>query len=305
MKMPDRTVCSVLFAIMALGFFAEARAGLVNDVPSCYAVTHIKPAAMPYDKLIYILIDQTVKLTPDLEQSVVNNALRMVQPGSKFVIAEFSAFSQGRYLEVIHTGIEERPLAASRVDSTPIRAAHTLRRCLTMQAGFARRMVATTVARILKESKSTLDQSDIMLALKTVSKAIRTDPAQEKVVFVVTDGLENSSVTSFYMDNSVRNIDPSTEIAKAAAAHLFGNFGGASVYILGGAMMPPASNGTRAQRDGYRDPTVLGHLKAFWREYFTRSGACLVEFGEPALTRPVSYVNPQCKAAIPKARKTS
>ena len=289
---------------MALGSLSEARAGLVDDVPSCYAVTHIQPATVPYDKLIYILVDQTVQLPPDLEQSVVNNALRMVQPGSKFVIAEFSAFSQHRFLQVIHTGIVESPLAASRVNFTPITAARMLKRCLVVQMAYARRMVAMTLAKIMKASSSSLEYSDIMLALKTVSTAVAVDPAHEKTVFVVTDGLENSSVTSFYANDTVRDINPSAELAKAAAAHLFGNFHRASVYFLGGAVMPPVSQSSTTQRAGYRDPAILRDLKIFWRDYVANSNACLVEFGEPALTRPVNYVKPLCKPAMVEPAKT-
>jgi hypothetical protein len=276
-------------AVTTLVACGSAHAGLVNDVPSCYAATHIQPDAHPYDKLVYILVDQTVALDPALEQSVVDNSLRMLQPGSKFVIAEFSAFSQGRYLTVLHTGIIERPLDASRVNSTSIRAAKDLDQCLGQQGGFARTMVARTLAEVMKASTSSLDQSDILMALNTVSAAVAADPAQRKTVFAATDGLENSSLTSFYARGSVRDINPSNEMARAVNAHLLGDFGGALVYILGGAVMPPATLGTKAQRDGYRDPRTLSDLSQFWHNYFGRSNAHLVEFGEPALVEPVSY----------------
>lgn len=273
----------------AFAVCANAHAGLVNDVPSCYAATHIEPESQPYDKLVYILVDQTVSLGPTLEQSVVDNALRMVQPGSKFVIAEFSAFSQGRYLNVLHTGIVERPLASARINSTPMRAAKALDQCLGQQAGFARTMVAKTLAEAMKGSSSTLDQSDVLLAFKSVADAVAADPAQRKTVFAVTDGLENSTVTSFYARGAVRDINPAAELAKAAAAHMVGDFGGAKVYVLGGAMMPPATEGTKAQRNGYRDPRTLDDLSEFWRGYFAKGNARLVAFGEPALLEPVGY----------------
>lgn len=273
----------------ALALTSAAHAGLVNDVPSCWAATHLTPSGAPYDRLVYVLLDQTVQLDPTLDQSVVDNTMRLLQPGTKFVIAEFSAFSQGHYLNVLHTGILEKPLPASRVSNTPIQAAKQLSQCLGMQHGFAERMVMTTLAGVLKSSTASLDQSDIMQALKTVSTAVRDDPAKQKLVFVVTDGLENSSVTSFYAHNAARNIDPKVELAKAAAAHEFGNFGGATVYVLGGAMMPPAQHGTLAQMNGYRDPQTLLHLKRFWQGYFAHSDAVLAEFGEPALVTPVAF----------------
>ncbi|MEW6467110.1 MAG: hypothetical protein AB1434_14605 [Pseudomonadota bacterium] len=273
----------------ALSLISSANAGLVNDVPSCWAATHLAPSGAPYDRLVYVLLDQTVQLDPMLDQSVVDNTMRLLQPGTKFVIAEFSAFSQGHYLNVLHTGILEKPLPASRVSNTPIQAAKHLEQCLGMQRGFAQRMAIATLADVLKSSTASLDQSDIMQALKTVSTAVRDDPAKQKLVFVVTDGLENSSVTSFYAHNAARNIDPKVELAKAAAAHEFGNFGGATVYVLGGATMPPAQHGTQAQMNGYRDPPTLLHLKQFWQGYFARSNATLAEFGEPALVTPVAF----------------
>jgi hypothetical protein len=268
---------------------ANAHAGLVNDVPSCYAATHIEPETQPYDKLVYILVDQTVSLGAPLEQSVVDNALRMVQPGSKFVIAEFSAFSQGRYLNVLHTGIVERPLAEARINSTPMRAEKALDQCLREQDGFARTMVAKTLAGIMKAGSSTLDQSDILMAFRTVADAVAADPARYKTVFAVTDGLENSTVTSFYAHGSVRDINPEAELTKAVSAHMVADFGGAIVYVLGGAMMPPPAQGTKAQLDGYRDPHTLDDLSHFWRSYFAKANARLVAFGEPALVEPVNY----------------
>ncbi|WP_215852681.1 hypothetical protein [Acidithiobacillus ferrooxidans] len=282
-------VIRLTVAVLLVAAPASAWAGLVNDVPSCYAATHIAPPAKPYAHLIYILMDQTVKLPPALEQSAVNNALRMLKPGTKFVIAEFSAFSQGHFLQVVHTGIVEKPLAPSRIGSTSMVAARHLNVCLGMQYGFARKMVATSMASIMESSTSSLDQSDIMMAMKTVAPAIARDPAAQKVLFAITDGLENSSVTTFYGNGTVRVINPAVEMGKAIRNHLIGNFGGASVYVLGGAVMPPAATGTLAARNGYRDPQALINLKDFWRQYFAKSDGKLMEFGEPALVEPVAY----------------
>jgi len=164
--------------VCALALNSAAQAGLVNDVPSCWAAARLAPSGAPYDRLVYVLLDQTVQLDPTLDQSVVDNTMRLLQPGTKFVIAEFSAFSQGHYLNVLHTGILEKPLPASRVSNTPIQAAKHLAQCLGMQRNFAERMVMTTLAGVLKSSTSSLDQSDIMQALKTVSTAVRDDPAR-------------------------------------------------------------------------------------------------------------------------------
>lgn len=268
---------------------SPALAGVDNDVPSCYAATHIVPPTTPYDGMVYVLIDQTVLLDQTLQQSVLENAMRLIGPGVRFAVAEFSAFSQGHYLQVLHTGVIEKPLEAERVENTPIAAAKNLAQCLDKQKAFARQLAASSIVESLKSSTSSLDKSDVMLALKTVSSAIEADHAAKKVVFVVTDGLENSSISSFYSHNAVRKIDPKAELAKAKEAQVIGNFGGARVYILGGGMMAPAETGSKAQKNGYRDPDVLRNLSDFWRAYFLESHADLAEFGEPALISPVSF----------------
>jgi hypothetical protein len=62
-----------------------------------------------------------------------------------------------------------------------------------------------------------------------------------------------------------------------------------TAIVLGGAVMPPATSGTQAQRDGYRDSKTIHDLRAFWQGYFESSHAHLVEFGAPSLVTPVSY----------------
>lgn len=281
--------CLLVGSVAAFCATSPARAGLVDDVPSCYQANHIKPFATPYDHLIYVLVDQTVSLDKGLQRSALENINRLLVPGTKFVVAEFSAFSQGHYLQVLHTGIIERPIPKARqgdIVTTHLRAFKT---CLQEQVAFARHMALLTTDQVMQASTSTLHQSDILNALKTVAPAIASDSAKWKTLFVVTDGLENSSVTSFYAHNTVRAISASAELKKAKAAGLIGDFGGAKVYVLGGAMMPAAASGTLAERDGYRDPKTLHDLYDFWNKYFQAANAKLVEFGEPALVDPLRY----------------
>lgn len=281
----------VLFGL-ALGASCAvpAFAGLVNDVPSCYQAFGLpRPAAAAPDDLVYVLIDQTVRLTPDLQRSVLRNINGMIQPGSKFVVAEFSAFSQGRYLKVLHTGVVETPLPPAAYDNIPITKAPDIKACFKDQQAFAEKMADSTATNTMNAASFSLDQSDIMAAVQDVGQAIAQDPARRKTLFLVTDGLENSSVTSFYARDAVRDINPATEFEKAQRAKLLARLPGVNVYVLGAGLMQPATYGTLAQRNGYRNPTTMAHLKSFWDLYFKASGAQLKEFGEPALVEPVSY----------------
>jgi len=268
---------------------SQAFAGLVNDVPSCYAANHFKFKSSDYSRLAYILVDQTVILDPELQREAMNNAIRLLGPGTKFVVAEFSAFSQNRYLDVLNTGIIENPMTKEERDNVPVRTLGPFDNCMTGQARFSISLVEKAMKSAMQDSTDTLAQSDIMMALKTVSEAVAKDPAKQKVVFVVTDGLENSSVTSFYVRHGVRRIDPSKEMDKAEANHMIGNFGGASVYMMGVGVMPPAKVGTKAEREGYRDPKTLESLDEFWKRYFSASHAKLQETGNPALVTPPGF----------------
>ncbi|MDA8416726.1 MAG: hypothetical protein M0Z78_06635 [Betaproteobacteria bacterium] len=266
-----------------------AFAGLVNDVPSCYDANHYRFASRPYTKLAYILVDQTVALDPGLQKEAIDNATHLMGPGTKFVVAEFSAFSQQHYLDVINTGIIESPMTQDEHDNVPVHSLASFDVCMKGQAGFSLGMIRKDMAAIMSSASDTLAKSDIMMALKSISETVAKDSAKQKVVFVVTDGLENSSVTSFYAHDGVRLIDPETEIGKARANNMMGNFGGARVYIIGAGVMPPAKVGTQAERDGYRDPKTIDRLHRFWKGYFDQSNAKLVEFGEPALVSPVAF----------------
>ena len=274
---------SWLPAAAILLFSAPAMAGALNDVPSCYAAAHITPADQRgYSRLLYVLVDQTVTWNRDIESGIMDNLNANLTPGTKFVIADFSAFAQGRYLQVIHTGIIEAPMPPAQIGNTPIDAAKLLNACLADQRPYAVKMADDSTIAALTGSSGSLANSDILLTLQQVSSAIAADPAPDKALFLASDGLENSAVTSFYHHGAIRNIDPVRELARVQAAGLMGNFGGAKAFVIGGALPPPG-------RTPYENPLLLKHLAEFWTGYFQQSSATLVEFGEPALLQPVSF----------------
>jgi hypothetical protein len=262
---------------------ASAQAGTLNDVPSCYAAAHIRPAdGRGYSRLLYVLVDQTVAWNRDIESSIMDNLNQNLTPGTKFIIGDFSAFSEGRYLQVLRTGVIEAPMPASQIGNTPIEAAKLLNACLADQLPFALKMADGATVGALAGSNGSLNNSDILSALKQVSAAVATDPASEKILLLASDGLENSAVTSFYRRGAIRDIEPARELARAQAAGLIGNFGGAKIYVIGGALPPPGQT-------PYEGPLLLQHLAEFWTDYFKQSNAALTAFGEPEILVPISF----------------
>lgn len=98
---------------------------------------------------------------------------------------------------------------------------------------------------------------------------------KRKIVILASDMLENSTITSFYANNTIRQISPSKELNTIKTSGLFGNFGGAEMYVVGAGM----TNGAKK----YVDPKKLNALKSFWSDYFASSNANLKYFGTPAL----------------------
>jgi len=274
---------AITLAALLCGWGCAAEAGTLNEVPSCYAAAKIVPAdQLGYSRLLYVLIDQTVTWNRDIESSIMDNLNANLTPGTTFVIADFSAFAQGRYLQVLHTGIIEAPMPPAQVGNTPIDAAKVLNACLIGQRVYAVRLADAAAVAALTGSSGSLANSDILLTLQQVSAAIADDPAADKALLLASDGLENSAVTSFYRHGGIRDIDPARELARAEAAGLVGNFGGAKIFVIGGALPPPG-------RTAYEGPVVLQRLAAFWAQYFEKSDATLVAFGEPALLQPLSF----------------
>jgi hypothetical protein len=278
--MDRRGLKRILLACLAALMPLRAVAGVQNDVPSCYAANHVQPAVTDgYTRLIYVLIDQTVGWNDDLRGAILANLNANLQPGTKFVVAAFSAFAQGRYLHVIHTGIIEAPMPAAQVGNTAITTTRVFDECLADQRPYAVSLADASVQSALQSSSASLAHSDIMSALHAVSAPIAADPAGQRILLLASDGLENSATTSFYLGGAARDIDPARELERAGG--LIGDFGGAKVFVIGGGLPPEAG--------AYETPKLLHDLAAFWGLYFARSDARLVEFGEPALLQPVGF----------------
>ena len=278
-----------LIACLTLCATDHVRADAADGLPSCYAANGIKPFGPLYDKTFVVLIDQTVQLDQNLETQVLHSLDQMIQPGTHVIVGEFSAFSQGRYLNIAQNMVVEAPIPADRIGDVIATELDPFNRCLADQIGYAKRTAEQAAYSIMQNSTSSLAQSDIVMSLKDVSAPIESDRAASKVVLLVTDGLENSTVTSFYGHGTARDINPKMEMAKTQAAGMVGDFGGARIYLIGGALEPPAKVGARSERNGYRNPQMLVHLQDFWDQYFQASNAKLEGFGTPALLSPVQY----------------
>lgn len=263
-----------------------AHAGIVNDIPSCYAANKLTPA-LASEREFFILVDQTTPLDAGLLQSVRENVGRLVVPGSAFLVASFSSFGQGRYLEILTAGALELPIPTKARDDISVKLLHSFDKCLQDQLGYGQKIAAAALDKAMSGSSPDLARSDVMASLKELSGRVRQSTAREKIILVVSDMLEHSAVSSFYANRNVRLLDPSKEMKTAEAAQQIGDFSGARVFVLGAGLVQEKVAGKNKDSGVYRDPKTLSALKQFWEQYFSRSNAQLIEFGAPALLSPV------------------
>lgn len=270
-------------ALLTVGLTIGGAAQAQNMIRSCYDAKLAAPST-PRKVDLFVVIDQTTLLDGALKQAVANQVKPFLTAGNGFSVLVFSAFTQGKYTQVLTTGHLDHPLpTAIRNDiSKPLLSKFD--QCMKLQPLRATQLAGGALRQAFDGTSGDIAKSDVMASLRAISANVRQSTAAEKVVLVVSDMLENSSVSSFYSNQAVRKIDPEAEIKKATASEVLGDFGGARVYVMGAGLL---NNVDAHSKNQYRDPKTMQALRAFWRGYFERSKGQLMEFGEPALLNPI------------------
>lgn len=274
--------------LVAIGTAGAAMASAPTDVPSCYAALKMPMPAPSIEREIFVLLDQTTPLDANLQRSVMENVGRLVQPGTAYSIATFSAFGQGRYLELLSAGTLEQGLSESVRNSVGVKLLRSFDTCLVNQQAFARKAAAAALQQAMSGISADYAKSDVLASIKEMSSRVQQSQAPNKIFFLVSDMLENSGVSSFYANRNVRMLKPADEMKKAEAAGMLANLAGSRVFVLGAGLVQDVKSKSAKDSHIYRDPKVMATLKDFWSQYFERSQARLQEFGMPALVVPVN-----------------
>lgn len=256
-----------------------------NSIKSCYDLAKIEGKNTVINKELFVFIDQTTPLDEELKQSVIQNSVANVNYGNAFTVAKFSAFVQGNYTGVVNSAQLDWPLKEDIRNDTPKKLLQGYDKCMKAQVGYAKKTLDDSISQTFGATTNTIVRSDILKSLQELAKnTVKTSTAKQKTVFIVSDMLENSSITSFYYKNGVKKVDPVSELKIVEANKMFADFGGANVYVLGAGLVPSTS---KVASETYRDPKTMNALQEFWKMYFKKSNAKLIEFGQPALLNTV------------------
>lgn len=141
------TLCAALFA--SAPAFAE--------IPDCYAKTGLSaeiqtPAPQ---KEVFIFIDQTTLLNASLQNDVRQRVSALIQPGNAFVLGVFSAFSQGRYLEVLAEGALQTGIEKAQRSSIGVKKLKNFDLCLDRQKNTAEKLPPKHLPKPFKTRKKT------------------------------------------------------------------------------------------------------------------------------------------------------
>jgi hypothetical protein len=274
----------LLALLTSLLLSASAMAGQQDAVPTCYDNKLLSKGG-PLETEIFVAIDQTTPLDGTLKQLAADSIKPFLSPNNGFSVITFSAYTQGHYMEVKVSGKLDAVLDTTQRNdiSKPLLARFD--QCIARQAPHAAQVIGTALRAAFDGASSDIAKSDVLGSMKAISSRVRESSARNKVVLLVSDMLENSSISSFYGDKgqSVRKIDPAKELKLVEENQVLANFNDARVYVIGAGLLSDDAN--KAKR--YRDPKTMQALSTFWQSYFEKSKAQLVEFGQPALLNPV------------------
>ncbi len=277
-----------MLRVVALLTVTAPLAGLAAEMPfagSCYAP--MGGVKQPVEEVLFIVVDETVGFDKNFVAQVQKQVWSWLKPGRAVEVIRFSAGVRQRYAEVVTSGRLDPMPDEEWLSEIPIRVKKRLVRCIKGnrrhpgQAAYAWMAVRRALDAAFGVSDKHIAHSDIIYNIRLVADHVRQYPAKRKVVLIVSDMLENSSVTTFYHHGHVRRVSPGAEIRKVAKAGMQADFGvGVTVYVMGLGYFWAGDDGGRER---YLDPKRAEQIARFWKAYFEQGHARVGEIGRPLM----------------------
>ena len=273
----NRVFALTLIVVATFGYSTELLAGPTTR--DCYKESQIQASDEAIEGHEFVLIDETTQLNDSLKQMVILRASHYLREGYGFSVGKFSSFVPGRTLDIVSTGVIQQNLPADVRDHVSMSKLKHFDSCRGTQKIEALQNLKSAINSTLNNGSNKIIKSDIIASLKEFSRYVRQAKAKRKVVFLVSDMLENSSYTSFY--GSGKNFNIESLLAKLKSQNGFADFGGAKVVVLGAGVQSKDENGT--QKGNYQNQQFLDHLQSFWSQWFSLSDAEIIDFGRPSV----------------------
>lgn len=272
------SIWKVLAIVLFAGITSIAHAAR-DDFPSCYGQLGNDQIPQTEQRELFVVIDQTLPFDVDLKRHAHAKVHEYLQPGDRITVLTFSAYAKGRYAQMPLTGQIDYQLDEDTRYNTGKPSLRKFDRCMQRQGNFVKATIDKVMIKAFEKASSDLPKTEIMGSLVNFGAGvISRSKAQEKVILVVSDMMENSDTVTFYGSRGVTHFDVKATLARAGKAGLFSDLAGANVHVIGAGI---------SGNDHYLSQTMMSKMQTFWAGYFEKSGATLIGWGQPQLFSPI------------------
>lgn len=266
------------FLALLLCLPAFAQAAERNEIPDCYAYAKAGEFRQPASgRELTVIVDQTIPMPESIQKAAWGQINRFVAPGDRVRLYSFSAFLPNQFMQLRFAGELNTPLEGKVRDSVGMASLRALDKCVTQQQDFFRKKFGGEFVKTLREASEDIPRSEIFHSLRDIGNDLANQPAQERVILLISDMLENSDFGSFYVNNRIRDLQAPAELKRIEEKQLYADLQGARVYVAGAGLV------TKDVKQAYRSGKTMELLESFWKGYFSGSNANLVAFGTPSL----------------------
>ncbi len=244
---------------------------------SCYdPINYGKPFKSDIDRALYIFVDQTTPLTEKMRDQVSRLVTHWGQPGDLAKIVRFSANFRDLQPELIFSKVVEKKPGDAYLFQLRWRDKRVLRECLTAQQESFGQAFRKSLASALSGINSEIPKTDLLNSLKQLAKlVVLADEAKTQNILLISDGMENSSLMSFYKKGKINTINARKLIAKVRRQGLIANWKSANIYMVG--------LGLATDPKDYITMSTTKSLYQFWERYFVEGNGRIKAIGSPGL----------------------
>ncbi|MBN4082370.1 hypothetical protein JYT13_01030 [Mariprofundus ferrooxydans] len=267
--------------VFALVFPVLAHANKIPFPRTSYeAISKASELKIPAAAL-FIVADESVGFDKNMIMRANEMMVEWLEPGRAIEVIRFSSGVKGRYTEVVTAGRLDPEPSEDFVDNLKRSELGKFQKLHRQQLRMAKVQAQKALLSIIRSSNKSVPYSDIVSNMMHVSQHIKQFKANRKVILVISDMFENSSVTTFYSKGHVKNINPDREIKKVSEAGMQADFGeNVTVYVLG---LGYFWSGEGSGKEKYLDPKRASKVAAFWTKYFEAGHAQVGEIGMPLM----------------------
>ena len=244
----------------------------------CYTIPGYPAPKLQVTKALYVLIDQTIKLTPAMKQSVIALVSDWGKNGESVKISRFSANIKGQYTELVFDEIGNIPPTQDFLFHLRRKDKRIFLDCIKGRENEFNKRMTSAITDVLKLTDDKLPQTDLIYSLNEFAKKlIGIDDIADQTVLIVSDGLEHSDLFSFHKKGVVKKVNGRKSLEKIRKSNLIPDWEKSKVYFFG--------IGYVADETFYLRPKIVTPLTNFWSSYFKKGNATLYRnsFGTPML----------------------